>query len=68
MPFMPSWGVLEAVRHSLLLLGLNIIYYLRARTEEKHLSQDEVYVAYAAYIDTHGIFRWLPKNLRSTST
>ncbi len=68
MPFMPSEGVLEAVRHSLLLLGLNIIYYLRARTEEKHLSQDGVYVAYAEYVDKHGIFRWLPKNPWSKST
>ncbi len=37
---------------------LNAIYYLRAKTEERHLSLDPVYVQYARWIDAHGIFRW----------
>jgi len=64
MPFMVSVSIDESLRHCLLLLLLNLVYLLRARTEERHLSQDPVYCAYALYIEEHGIFRrlgrWLP--------
>lgn len=64
MPFMISSTVDEAIRHSLLLFGLNLVYFLRARTEERHLSWDPDYRAYAAWIEQHGMFRrvgqWLP--------
>jgi protein-S-isoprenylcysteine O-methyltransferase Ste14 len=56
-PFVSSTGFDEAVRHSLLLLGVNAIYFLRARTEERHLSRDSVYVAYALWIEQHGLLR-----------
>lgn len=46
-PFISTIGLEDAVRLSLLLLGINFIYYLRARTEERHLSRDPVYVTYA---------------------
>ena len=49
----------EIVRHCLLLLGLNLIYALRAKTEERHMSNDPDYVVYANWIDEHGIFRWI---------
>jgi protein-S-isoprenylcysteine O-methyltransferase Ste14 len=56
-PFISTVGADEATRHCLLLLGVNIIYFLRARTEEWHLSRDPVYVAYALDIERHGVLR-----------
>jgi hypothetical protein len=49
----------EALRHCLLLLAVNGIYVLRAWTEERHLSRDPEYVAYARWIDENGLFRFL---------
>lgn len=64
MPFMINTEVSEALRHSLLLLLLNGVYLLRARTEERHLSADPVYRQYAAWIEQHGLLRrvgqWFP--------
>ena len=59
MPFMVSDGVGAALSRCALLLCLNALYYLRAKTEERHLALDPVYVAYAAWIDEHGLLRWL---------
>jgi hypothetical protein len=61
----PGWaGVGEALRNSLLLGGVNMIYFLRARTEERHLSRDPTYVEYALWMNEHGLFafigRWFP--------
>jgi protein-S-isoprenylcysteine O-methyltransferase Ste14 len=58
-PFVPHTGVVDAVRHSLLLGCINTIYFLRARTEEKHLSRDPAYVAYALWMNEHGALRFL---------
>jgi len=58
-PFLAHGGALEALRHGLLLLALNGVYFLRAKTEERHLSRDPVYVDYACWIEAHGLFRWL---------
>jgi len=64
MPFALAGSPQEALRHSLMLLCINAIYFLRARTEERHLSRDPRYVAYALWINEHGAFRalgrWLP--------
>lgn len=46
----------DSVRKSILLLALNGIYYIRAKTEEKHLSQDPTYVMYAQWIRENGLF------------
>ncbi len=54
-PFLNPAGPAEALRLCLLLAGLNLIYYMRAKTEERHLSRDPVYRAYAAWIDEHGL-------------
>ena len=35
---------------------MNLIYYLRAKTEERHLMRDPDYRAYAAWIAEHGLF------------
>ncbi|MFO1410479.1 MAG: isoprenylcysteine carboxylmethyltransferase family protein [Steroidobacteraceae bacterium] len=58
MPFMASDGVVPALRRCALLLCLNALYYLRAKTEERHLALDPVYVEYSAWIDDHGLLRW----------
>jgi len=57
MPFLslPGWG--ESLRNCALLLLLNLIYYLRAKTEERHLGRDAVYLAYCAWIANNGLFR-----------
>ncbi len=57
-PFITEGPFYEAIRHMLLILLLNYIYYLRAKTEERHLSWDPVYRQYAKYIDKNG---WLPR-------
>lgn len=49
----------ERLRLCLLMLGVNFIYFMRAKTEERHLSVDPTYVEYAKWIDEHGIFWWL---------
>jgi isoprenylcysteine carboxyl methyltransferase (ICMT) family protein YpbQ len=56
-PFISTAGFDEAVRNCLLLLGVNLIYFLRARTEERHLSQDPTYAAYALWIEKNGALR-----------
>lgn len=58
-PFMTSGTPDVALRHCLLLLGLNLIYVLRAKTEEWHLSRDPDYVAYALWVERHGMFRFV---------
>ncbi|MDA9941701.1 isoprenylcysteine carboxyl methyltransferase [Luminiphilus sp.] len=57
MPFLTNGHPSEVIRLSLLLLALNFIYFMRARTEERHLSLDPTYATYAHYIERHGIFR-----------
>lgn len=60
-PFLSSESWEKALQHSLLLLGLNVIYYLRAVTEERHLSLDPVYVQYANALNEKGLFKGLYK-------
>jgi protein-S-isoprenylcysteine O-methyltransferase Ste14 len=59
MPFMVNVSVAQSLRCCLLLAMLNGIYYLRAKTEERHLSLDPVYERYARWIDAHGLLRGL---------
>ena len=58
-PFISHAGVFVAVKSCIMLLMVNTIYFLRAKTEERHLSNDPVYVRYANVINEKGIFRWL---------
>lgn len=60
MPFMAAEPVM-AVKLSLLLFANNIVYYLRAKTEERHLSHYPEYVAYALEMNEKSIFRGLTK-------
>ncbi|MGO9835338.1 MAG: isoprenylcysteine carboxylmethyltransferase family protein [Polyangiaceae bacterium] len=58
-PFVPHTGWQDALRHSLLLGCVNTIYFLRAKTEERHLSRDPTYVAYALWMNDHGTLRFI---------
>ncbi|HUO79179.1 MAG TPA: isoprenylcysteine carboxylmethyltransferase family protein [Steroidobacteraceae bacterium] len=58
-PFVVGTDWPTALRHSVLLLLLNTVYFVRARTEERHLSRDPAYVAYAQWINEHGLLREL---------
>ena len=58
-PFLAQEGFKVALSKSLLLLAFNIVYFLRAKTEEANLSTDPVYVQYAEWMETNGIFAWL---------
>jgi len=60
-PFLPIHGWDMAVKQCAMLLGLNLIYYLRARTEERHLSWDKTYVSYALWMEEKGLFRHVAK-------
>ncbi len=58
LPFIPTHGWEPALKSSLALLGVNVIYFLRAKTEERHLSRDPTYVEYARWIDQRGLLRF----------
>jgi protein-S-isoprenylcysteine O-methyltransferase Ste14 len=61
-PFISQSGdVAEAIRSSSMLLVMNGIYYIRAKTEERHLLQDPVYQEYAAWINQHGLLARLKR-------
>jgi protein-S-isoprenylcysteine O-methyltransferase Ste14 len=61
MPFMIGVSLSQTVRCCLLLCLLNGIYYLRAKTEERHLALDPVYRQYALWIERHGLLRGLDR-------
>lgn len=56
LPFLSMEGGGEALRNSALLLSVSVIYYLRAKTEERHLGADPDYRAYADWVAEHGLF------------
>jgi len=55
-PFVTHAGLENSVRECLMLLTVNFIYFMRARTEERHLSHDPDYVAYALHMNRRSIF------------
>jgi protein-S-isoprenylcysteine O-methyltransferase Ste14 len=56
LPFLSAVGWREALLNCVALLFVNAIYVVRAKIEERHLMEDPVYVAYAAWIAEHGLF------------
>ena len=60
-PFISIESPYAAIKHCLLLLLVNFIYFMRAKTEERHLSQDPTYVQYATAMNERGIFKGLFK-------
>ena len=55
-PFLSHDSAGQALRHCALLGIVNGIYWLRAITEERHLSRDTQYVCYARFIAQHGLY------------
>lgn len=55
-PFIAGAGWLTAIHSCIMLGAVNLIYYLRAKTEERHLAADPVYRDYQNYIATQGLF------------
>lgn len=56
-PFLAAGGATDGVLRCLMLIGVNALYWLRARTEERHLSRDPTYVQYALWMEGHGLLR-----------
>lgn len=54
-PFISTQSTAAAVLNCLALLGVNAIYWLRAKTEERHLMADPVYREYAAWVAEYGV-------------
>lgn len=63
MPFLSAVSPSVAIKHCLLLLMVNFVYFLRAKTEERHLSWDADYVTYANYIEANGTFSYIGRKL-----
>ena len=60
-PFIANESVAISIKHCCGLLLVNFMYYMRAKTEERHLSLDPTYVAYSAWMDEHGWLRWMKR-------
>ncbi len=58
-PFLSRESWRAAVRRSLMLILLNLVYLVRARTEERHLGAYPEYVEYALFMNEHGALRGL---------
>ena len=56
LPFLSTQGAKVAVIHTLSMIVITLIYYIRAKTEENHLSNYPEYVEYANWINEHGLF------------
>jgi protein-S-isoprenylcysteine O-methyltransferase Ste14 len=55
-PFIEPLGWRPALMHCAALVAVNLLYFLRARTEERHLMNDPDYRAYAEWISKNGLF------------
>lgn len=64
-PFISNASSLQALLHCLILLCVNCIYWVRAKTEERHLMADPTYVAYARWIAEHGLWTKFRRKLSS---
>lgn len=61
-PFLSATGDwLLSLQCCLLLAGVNLIYFARAVTEERHLARDPTYREYQDFIAEHGLFANLRK-------
>ena len=65
MPYCATSGSLaDMVRNSVILAIISGIYYWRAKTEEKHLSADPAYRAYAEWMERHAPLPRLIRKLK----
>lgn len=60
-PFMVEGEWLDSLKQIVFMLCVNFIYYQRAITEEKHLSQFPEYRDYADWMNDHGKLRFIGK-------
>ena len=63
LPFIGYASILGMFQGMLGFIILLFIYFLRARTEENHLTAFPEYVAYANWMNENGIFRWIGKKM-----
>lgn len=65
LPFLATTGsATDAIRNCAVLAMISGVYYWRARTEERHLSEDPAYRDYAAWMDRNGPIPRLINKLR----
>jgi protein-S-isoprenylcysteine O-methyltransferase Ste14 len=63
LPFLATSGSLvDAIRNTAILALVSLVYYWRARTEERHLSEDPVYRDYLSWMSRHGA---VPRMIRA---
>ena len=55
-PFLTAFSFWQAVTGTAAMVVVNLIYFARAKMEEKHLSEDPDYVAYALAMNQRSIF------------
>ncbi|MDR6205057.1 isoprenylcysteine carboxylmethyltransferase family protein [Paraburkholderia graminis] len=63
-PFIEPLGWQVALMHCAALLAVNLVYFVRAKTEEKHLMNDPDYRAYAEWIARNGVFAKITRAFR----
>jgi len=69
-PFVSHVSLADNLRACFMLAVLNGIYYVRAKTEERHLMADPAYRLYARWIEMNGLFasiRWIGSVRRQRS-
>jgi protein-S-isoprenylcysteine O-methyltransferase Ste14 len=54
-PFLSHESPDLAIKHMAALLGVNALYFIRARAEERHLSEDPIYVQYALWMNKNSL-------------
>jgi hypothetical protein len=55
LPFLATTGsYVDMIRNTVILAMVSGVYYWRAKTEERHLSEDPAYVEYSQWMDRHG--------------
>ena len=65
LPFLATTGNLtDVVRNSFIMVVVAGVYYWRARTEERHLSADPAYRAYAEWMERNGPLPRLIRKLK----
>jgi hypothetical protein len=62
-PLIMSDDPLDCLRYTIMFLGVCMIYYLRSIAEERMLSTDPDYVAYAHWMDKHGLLAGLGRRI-----
>ncbi|MFZ1985256.1 MAG: isoprenylcysteine carboxylmethyltransferase family protein [Desulfatitalea sp.] len=64
-PFISNESYVDAIKNCLLLANVNLIYYLRAKTEEAHLGRDKTYQQYMAYMKEYSLYSRVKKFLKA---